>query len=401
MMNTAPPLDIDLAPGETILWTGQPKQGFHLEPKAIFGVVSALLMAGICLSVISPMGIPMRQGEIVFVFFGTFFGGMLLYLLGGRFLIDIDRRRRDRYVITSERIYTGHGSFSTPKIDRYDLAQLNHLQLIDEKNGWGTIFLQDESDWTRGSNLHFWYSGPFVPALELVPEPRRVFEIIRQAKSGPLINTNAIETFGCLMDAAVASDVDVIAGEKVLWTGRPKQGWHADAINFFGMIFGSLILGMTLFVLYGFLMKEKNGPPYLFLIPWSLLMGGMATYLLAGRFVVDLYRRRATTYAITNLRIVINQGIIWPRRLSFDLATVEKLSCIDAISGRGSIIIGVSRDAEMLQNLLFMAGGTLYGQAFPTLELIERPKEVFQLLQRIRDAIQRTQTESSGAGTPA
>jgi hypothetical protein len=102
-----------LAPGEEILWTGQPYGGFYLDPRAIFpavfGAFFLLFLATMATIMFTrPKPIPI-EGIVFFFLWFLGVGTISLYLIVGRFWLDARRRRRIRYTLTSQRIIIRSG----------------------------------------------------------------------------------------------------------------------------------------------------------------------------------------------------------------------------------------------------------------------------------------------------
>src|SRR5579862_2671126 len=91
------------------------------------------------------------------------------------------------------------------------------------------------------------------------------------------------------------------AGEKLLWSGRPRQGLLLTARDWllvpFSLFWGGFVLfwetaatvhpGASFFPLFG--------------LPFAVI----GAYLIVGRFIVDAWLRSRTYYAVTNQRIII------------------------------------------------------------------------------------------------
>ncbi|WP_416898998.1 MAG: PH domain-containing protein [Minwuia sp.] len=127
-------------------------------------------------------------------------------------------------------------------------------------------------------------------------------------------------------------------GEKILWAAKPKQGFVLRREDLFIVPF-SLVWSGSAFVGSGAVLER--GIDSLFdLIP--LLFVAIGLYLLAGRFVHDILDRSATSYALTDKRVLIRTGFFKPHTRSFQLRSLPELGLSEWSSGRGSITIGDS-----------------------------------------------------------
>ncbi len=120
------------------------------------------------------------------------------------------------------------------------------------------------------------------------------------------------------------------AGETLLWVGRPSRSpivfrWRDVWPTVFGLIWAVLI-GRA------FVGTLQEGQGSLFLIGLPFLAG--AFYLVIGRFAINWYLRRQTTYALTTERIMIHRGGFRPSIREKLLARVSEIR--KRVGGDGS-----------------------------------------------------------------
>jgi len=132
-------MTIDLAPGERIIWQGQPTQGFRLAPQDAFAVP----FAAFWLFMVSMMLLLAFTGEMkevdplayvimpVFLIIG-------LYMLFGRFVVDRAARRRIHYYLTTERAVIEGGMFR-PSRRSVSLAAAPEIRFRGRRSGRGTV----------------------------------------------------------------------------------------------------------------------------------------------------------------------------------------------------------------------------------------------------------------------
>jgi hypothetical protein len=129
-----------LAPGESLLWHGMPRQGWVLRRSDAFMIPFSILWCGVVLRIFSSWN--SRQfvghGSPLFSLFPLIFlvGGM--YFLIGRFAIDARQRARTRYAVTSERVLIFRGLFSR-KVTSMSLHNLSEMTLSQKASGEGSI----------------------------------------------------------------------------------------------------------------------------------------------------------------------------------------------------------------------------------------------------------------------
>src|SRR5690242_8986453 len=86
--------------------------------------------------------------------------------------------------------------------------------------------------------------------------------------------------------------------ERILWTGRPKQGFALHAMDVFLIPFSLVWIGFVITMLAAVMNSPTPGPPDVMLIVFLLL----GLYFTVGRFIHDAALRRRTTYALTEQR---------------------------------------------------------------------------------------------------
>ena len=126
-------------------------------------------------------------------------------------------------------------------------------------------------------------------------------------------------------------------GERVVWSGQPRQGLMLRGIDAFAIPFGLVWTSIPLFGAWSVLSSPKGNaaaalPTLLFIV--------IGLYLLVGRFFVDAAQRRRTFYALTNERVLIVSGL-WSRDVkSLPLRTLDQVDLSARPSGAGTIAFG-------------------------------------------------------------
>ena len=128
---------------------------------------------------------------------------------------------------------------------------------------------------------------------------------------------------------------ELSSSERLLWSGRPKQGValrRADAIMIpFSLMWG----GFAFFWEYSVL---SMGKAPIFFALWGIPFVLMGIYIIAGRFFVDAKQREKTIYAVTTERIIIVSGIMSRKVKSLNLRTLSDVSLDQAPDGSGTKI---------------------------------------------------------------
>jgi hypothetical protein len=175
-----------LDPGERLLWAGQPRQGIVLRGHDVFMIPFSLLWGGMIIvwEVMAFVAVFQSKEPVTLLFplFGLPFLAIGLYLIFGRFLVDARSRARTFYGITNERIIISSGIFSR-NLKSLQLRTLSDVTLSEKSDGRGTI------SFGQGHFMMAWFpvgwpgAGRHAPpSFELVPDAKRIFDIIRQAQ---------------------------------------------------------------------------------------------------------------------------------------------------------------------------------------------------------------------------
>lgn len=180
----------------------------------------------------------------------------------------------------------------------------------------------------------------------------------------------------------------MLAGERVLWSGEPGHGIYFQPIDLFLVPFSLLWCGFALFWVLG---AQFAGAPESF--DWfGILFVAFGLYFVFGRFLVDMWVRGSTHYAVSDRRILIERSGMFPRQTVVSLADLPPLSLKPRASGRGTIRFG---------EVVGMWGrNNGFGAWSPSLDptpqfiLIDNARDVFDLINRSRDQLLR----ASGPG---
>jgi hypothetical protein len=123
----------------------------------------------------------------------------------------------------------------------------------------------------------------------------------------------------------------LFSGERVLWTGEPKQGIRLSPLDVFAIPFSLFWTGMVLFMFTATL--DTPGFPDVVLV--LFLVFGL--YFTVGRFVHDAALRKRIHYAVTNERVLVISGLVSPKLTSLDLQRLPRLELSEHRNGTGTI----------------------------------------------------------------
>jgi hypothetical protein len=165
-------------------------------------------------------------------------------------------------------------------------------------------------------------------------------------------------------------------GERLLWSGRPRQGVRLRASDGFMVPFSLLWGGFAIFWEAMALRQSKSPLFVLWGIPFVLI----GIYLIVGRFFVDSYQRARTYYGVTDQRVLILSGLFTRRTTSIALQNLGEVSVAERSDRSGSIVFGVPHATHTA-----WWGGGGEGKAAPMFDLVD---DVRQIYNAVRDAQQ-------------
>src|SRR5690349_16574111 len=91
------------------------------------------------------------------------------------------------------------------------------------------------------------------------------------------------------------------SGERLLWSGQPRQGVFLRGSDALLIPFTLLWAGFACFWEY---MVVRNPTPLLFRL-WGIPFLMVGAYLVVGRFFLDAWTRRHTVYGLTSQRVIV------------------------------------------------------------------------------------------------
>lgn len=165
----------EVARGETLLWSGIPRQGVFLRSTDVFQIPFSLLWAGF--AVFWEATVLSSPAPGFFAFWGIPFVIMGIYITIGRFFFDAYRRRRTTYALTSKRVVIRSGTTT----QSLDLASLATISLKEHRSGRGTIAF-GSSPFPTPFASSSWPGMKGPPEFDQIPDARSVYDRIREAQ---------------------------------------------------------------------------------------------------------------------------------------------------------------------------------------------------------------------------
>jgi hypothetical protein len=139
------------------------------------------------------------------------------------------------------------------------------------------------------------------------------------------------------MHADVFQD-KLLAGERVVWSGRPAQGILFTPRDIL-MIPFSLLWGG--FAIFWETTVVTAGAPWFFAL-WGVPFVAAGLMLIFGRFLIDAYLRERLYYAITDRRVLIARMAPFAAFTSIALESGPPVHLVSAGGGRGTIAFGLA-----------------------------------------------------------
>ena len=180
--DTASVVRSQLNPGETLLWSGQPRKGIVFRASDAVLIPFSLLWGGFA---IFWQSAAIKSGDLFFMMWGIPFVLVGLQMIFGRFVVEAKQRGKTYYAVSNEHAIIVSGWFSR-KVTSLNLKTLSDVSLEEKADGSGTItFGSSKASWdSRASRQDNWGRWPFGrrlsgPGFEMIQEARKVYEIIR------------------------------------------------------------------------------------------------------------------------------------------------------------------------------------------------------------------------------
>ena len=174
-------IQAQLSSGESLLWSGRPRQGMILRGSDIFVIPFSLLWGGF--AVFWEYTAYTSGAPIFFLAFGGVFVVAGIYFIFGRFAVDALVRRRTYYGISNDRVIIV-SEFPALSIESLALATLSDVTFNSGADQSGSIsFGAQHPMASMFSGLH-WpgigkYQGPRFDTIEGV---KSVHDILQRAK---------------------------------------------------------------------------------------------------------------------------------------------------------------------------------------------------------------------------
>lgn len=138
-------------------------------------------------------------------------------------------------------------------------------------------------------------------------------------------------------------------GEKLVWSGRPKQGLRLQAGDVFVIPFSLMwggfaffweasVLGLTPLTIHTHVAMHGGAP--LLMAIWGIPFCLVGLYMIFGRFFFDAYARCKTWYGVTDRRAIVLKSAFSTNITSFDYNNLTNLNLVERKDNSGDILFG-------------------------------------------------------------
>lgn len=172
------------------------------------------------------------------------------------------------------------------------------------------------------------------------------------------------------------------SGERILWSGRPKQGIAFGRSDILAIPFSLLWGGFALFWNIGVWTFPKTGGGIdWFMRLWGLPFLAVGLYLIVGRFFYDAWVRTRLSYAVTNQRVLFRGGSQSSKLTSREITSLPMIELTEHRDGTGTIVF----DSEEVGYSIFgrsrgFGGWAPAASANAQFFRIDNPRRVYELI---------------------
>jgi hypothetical protein len=177
-LNPEPVISGELESGESLLWSGAPRQGLVFRGSDIVMIPLSIIWGGFFV-VWGVLATRTGAPGIIWLWAAPF-AVIGLFLIFGRFILDATLRSRTYYGLTDRRAIIVSGVLYR-HVTSLKLSTLSEVSVMERRNGFGTIFFGHVPPWPQGHTLPG--TSAFRSAcFELIPDPKRVYNQIREVQ---------------------------------------------------------------------------------------------------------------------------------------------------------------------------------------------------------------------------
>ena len=164
-----------LGQGESLTWTGRPRQGLTFRRSDLFLIPFSLLWCSFAIFWESAaIG---TSAPLFFKLWGIPFVLIGLYLVAGRFFFDAKKRARTAYGITQDRIIILSGFFQK-SLKSVNIKSVSEISYKEDKDRSGTILFGPTDPRYALAQGYDWFGNRYPARLEMIEDVKNVYSRI-------------------------------------------------------------------------------------------------------------------------------------------------------------------------------------------------------------------------------
>ena len=321
-----------LKPDEQILWQGQPYAGVHMrrgDVAKIIGGVAVMIITALMALLGYAMLAPFEGMEVVFII--VLWSGLLAFFSMGlygavfQFFIAAKRRAKTHYAITNQRalsLVTGSKEKfedgvldATTNLDYvpgtfasiyYKKTAKLELRAVANPRGHGSGPRRDKSSYST----KYIYQG-----FELIADGAKAYQTMLGVLGAKLADPEAAVAG---LSGEAWQDF-LLEGEKLLWQGAPSTGPRPTKV---GVVVS--VIGLLLMYYFGILAQRVlslgfDSSGFYIIGGFAVAMFLLGLWMAVGHWLLDMRKRHATRYALTNQRAFVANALGQRKMLTFAL----------------------------------------------------------------------------------
>lgn len=309
---------------EKILWQGRPFAGIHMRRNDgwnIFGGIIVMLVTVF----MSIMALSSNAPIVFLVVFGAI---VLLVFLVGLYMVTLQfyfaavRRGKTHYAITNQRAM----ALTTGRKEKFEDEVLNEATNLDYVPGeFASIYYKKTAKRRRNNHnsSKVGHTGPTRRATYSTIYTYEGFELI---PDGAIAYQTMLGVIGAKLakpDAAKAGKSGeawqdfLFEGEELLWEGAPGTGLRPTKFGIVFTVLGALIMYFSGPAAVRALSSGSGSSEVLIIGGLAVIMFLLGLWMAVGIWLLDIRKRKATRYALTNKRAFVASAFAGRNMLTY------------------------------------------------------------------------------------
>ena len=309
---------------EKILWQGRPSGAFHMrrgDVWNIFGGILVMLVTAFMATMVLKSNAPLAF-SIVFVLitlFGFLFG---LYMATFQFYFAAIRRGKTHYAITNQRAM----ALTTGRKEKFEDEVLDENTNLDYVPGeFASIYYKKvakrrqndrngNSGGHSGSRRRTTYSTIYTyEGFELIPDGAIAYQTMLGVIGAKLAKLGIAKAG----KGGEAWQDFLFEGEALLWEGAPATGLRPTKFGIIFTVLGALFMYFFGPVVVRALSSGSGSAEALIIGGLAALMFLLGLWMAVGIWLLDIRKRKATRYALTNKRAFVASALAGRNMLTY------------------------------------------------------------------------------------